>query len=69
MRYKAVAAPLTISLAIFMFVSKIARLFIDYPYPVLERFRLEYYVWDVFELVVWVPALIAASFLIARMAV
>lgn len=66
MKLKSAAAPLTMSLAIYMFVSKIARLFIDYPYPVLERFRLEYFVWDIFELVVWVPALIAASFLIYR---
>ncbi|MCP4231352.1 MAG: hypothetical protein GY771_14555 [bacterium] len=66
MKLKSAAAPLTLSLAIFMFVSKLARLFIDYPYPVLERFRLEYFVWDVFELVVWVPALIAAAFLIQR---
>ena len=66
MKRKTAAASLTFSLAIFMFLSKIARLIIDYPYPVLERFRLEYFVWDIFELVVWVPALIAASFLIHR---
>jgi len=66
MKLKSAAAPLTLNLAIFIFVSKIVRIFIDYPYPVLERFRLEYFVWDIFELVVWVPALIAAAVLIYR---
>jgi hypothetical protein len=66
MKRKSAAAPLTLSLAIFMFASKITRLLVDYPYPVLERFRLEYSVLDIFELVVWVPALIAASFLVRR---
>lgn len=71
MNRKSASVSLTFSLALFMILSKVIRIVLAqgsplFEYPVLERFRFEYFVWDIFELVVWVPALIAGALLIRK---